>query len=60
MAASGEGDIDVVNRLLDCKQIDDVNVQTKVSWNIDCKKLHFEFSFPVFRLDVVVKYIVEW
>ena len=34
MAASAEGHLDVVNRLLDCKEIE-VNVQTKVSGNVD-------------------------
>ena len=60
MSASKQGQLDVVNRLLDFKQID-VNAQDAVCWNIDCNKnCIFEFSFPVFRLDVGVKYIVEW
>ena len=59
-SASAKGHLDVVNRLLDFKQID-VNAQTKVSWNVDCKKTVFSNSnFLFFCLDVVVKYIVEW
>ncbi len=58
MMASDGGHLDVVNRLLDFKQID-VNAQDHVSWNVDCKQTSFsKFSFPIFRLDVVVKYIL--
>ena len=42
--ASGNGNLDVVNRLLDCKQID-VNVQDKVSGNVDCVTSDRQSSF---------------
>ena len=39
----------MVNRLLDCKQID-VNVQNKVKWNVDCVTSHLPYAilFPIF------------
>ena len=40
----------MVNRLLDCKEID-VNMQNQVSGNVDCVTFHLQILLPTF-LDV--------
>ena len=45
--ASEYGHLDVVNRLLDCKEID-VNLQTKVSGIVDFVTSHLQNSLPIF------------
>ena len=47
ITASRDGHLDVVNRLLDCKQID-VNVQNQVSGNVDCVTSHLQILLPTF------------
>ena len=47
MLASSNGHLDVVNRLLDCKQID-VNVQDKVSEIVQCVTSHLQNSLLCF------------
>ena len=56
MQATNRGHLDVVNRLLDCKQID-VNVHGYVSENIDCvisNSLSYFFVFDVFFIKILL------
>ena len=49
--ASQNEQLDVVNRLLDCKQID-VNVQNEVSGVLIASHPYLQILFPNFFLDV--------
>ena len=52
LRALGEGHLDVVNRLLDCKEIE-VNLQDNVSGNVDFVPSRLPKFFALFFLDVV-------
>ena len=58
MRASANGHLDVVNRLLDCKEIE-VNVQDKVSRNVDFATSRLSQILALFFGMVKKKYSME-